>query len=195
MADDKGRALVRVGFRLDFRPDYLPAWLQAFAAIVAIFISVWAALRATTYERRRDRLQVRGIAVVVYLEVLKLEEIVRTAKSQLSALTAQFAHLAGQSIAVNVLETAHVALPVMIDRNVDRLFMLGDVAGPACLQLVSVLLQYNALVDQIAARVATLAPQRWTEAIGHLDRNLTLLEGVIAKCKHEVRPLHDAING
>lgn len=177
------------------RPDYLPAWLQAFAAIVAIFISVWAALRATTYERRRDRLQVRGIAVVVYLEVLKLEEIVRTAKSQLSALTAQFAHLAGQSIAVNVLETAHVALPVMIDRNVDRLFMLGDVAGPACLQLVSVLLQYNALVDQIAARVATLAPQRWTEAIGHLDRNLTLLEGVIAKCKHEVRPLHDAING
>jgi hypothetical protein len=93
-------------------------------------------------QRRRGRLQVHGIGVVVYLEILKLDEVVHTTKKQLIALTTQFGSLAGQSIAASVIETAHIDLPAMIDRNVDRLFMLGDLAGPACLQLVSVLLQY-----------------------------------------------------
>jgi hypothetical protein len=40
-----------------------PAWLQAFAAIVALGISVWATWRVGAADRRRDRLQMLGIAV------------------------------------------------------------------------------------------------------------------------------------
>ena len=38
-----------------------------------------------------------------------------------------------------------------------------------------------------------LNADQWPEAIKHLQEHLTLLEGVIAKGKHEVRPIHDAI--
>jgi hypothetical protein len=83
----------------------------------------------------------------------------------------------------------------MLDRNVDRLFMLGDVDGPSCLQLVRVLLQYNAQADSIASRIAVMNAHQWTEEIGHLDHRLTLLDDAVAKCKHELRPIHDAIKG
>jgi len=43
--------------------------------------------------------------------------------------------------------------------------------------------------------VATLNAEQWVEAVGHLDEHIALLEGVIGKCEHEVRPIHDAIKG
>ena len=83
----------------------------------------------------------------------------------------------------------------MLDRNVDRLFMLGDIAGPACLQLVNMILQYNTLADAIASRMMIMNAAQWPEAVSHLEEHLTLLDGVVAKCIHEVQPIHDAIKG
>ena len=53
------------------KPELL-AYLQAFTAIVALGISVWAVLRNTSATRRRDRLELNGLAVSVYPELLML---------------------------------------------------------------------------------------------------------------------------
>jgi hypothetical protein len=139
---------------------------RADAGIVALGISVWAVLRATSADRRRDRLQSRGIAVAVYPEILKLEVVIQNTRGGLRALKARDSNLVGQSVAWSVQQTGHVQIPPMLDRNVDRLFMLGDAAGPACLQLVNVLLQHNALVEEIAARhgdeLAAVGRGRWS---------------------------------
>jgi hypothetical protein len=171
----------------------LPAWLQAFAAVVALFISVWAALRSGRLERRRDALEARGIAVAIYPELLQLEVIMKNTKDYLDRLVDQLAgKVVGQSIAMNI-ENAQIGLPPMIERNVDRLFMLGEPAGPACLQLVNVINQYNAFVHEIAARTTMMNATQWSEGVGQLKQHLTLLEAVVATCKHHVAPMHDAI--
>ena len=71
--------------------------------------------------------------------------------------------------------------------------MLGKRAGPSCLQLINVMLQYNAFVDEIAARTAIMNANQWAEGISHLEAHLKLLDGVIDKCEQEVAPMHNAI--
>jgi len=47
-------------------------------------------------------------------------------------------------------------LPFMIELNIDQLFLLGELAGPSCLQLVGMLSQYSRFVfeSRIAAMTA-----------------------------------------
>ena len=173
-------------------PD-LPSWLQAFAAIVALIISVWAALRVGRDERRRDKMQALAIAVAIYPELLKLKIALRDSRDRLRQLVEVHAgKLVGQSIALNI-QNERIDIPPMLDRNVDRLFMLGKRAGPSCLQLINVMLQYNAFVDEIAARTAIMNANQWAEGISHLEAHLKLLDGVIDKCEQEVAPMHNAI--
>jgi hypothetical protein len=173
------------------KPD-LASWLQAFAAMVALGISVWAALRAGAVERKRDRLQSYGIAVAIYPEILQMEVILENTRKHFDQLVQDFGgRLVGQNIAASIVN-GQIALPAMLDRNVDRLFMLGAIPGASCLQLGNVLSQYNSLVEAIAARTTMLNANQWKEGIGHLKQHLDLLGGVVAKCKHEVAPLHDA---
>jgi hypothetical protein len=51
------------------QPQYLTAWLQAFAALVALFISGLAVWRTEGVARRRNRLELRGVAVAIYPEI------------------------------------------------------------------------------------------------------------------------------
>src|SRR5258708_3422376 len=127
----------------------LPAWLQAFAAIVALVISVVALWQTNAVERRRDRMRARGIAVAVYPELLKLCDAVRDTDQGLARLKQRSTTLVGQAIGATV-QTGVIAVPYMLERNVDNLYLLGEPAGPACLQLVNVLNQYNALVMDVA---------------------------------------------
>jgi hypothetical protein len=176
------------------RPD-LPAWLQTFAAIVALIISVWAAWRVGASDRRRDRLQARGMAVAIYPELLKLEITIEDTRQNLHEVKAQAGKLVGQSVAASVQVGGYIETPPMLDRNVDKLFLLGERAGPACLQLVGMLQQYNALVEAIAVRIVVMNATQWAEAVQHLEEHLTLLTGVVAKCAAKVQPIHDAVRG
>ncbi len=173
------------------KPD-LPAWLQAFAALVALIVSVWAALRAGAVERHRDRLEALGIAVAIYPEILKLEGTLENSRNWLRQIAALDGQLVGQSVMVRI-QGAQIPIPPMLERNVDRLFMLGKRAGPSCLQLVNVLLQYNSFVEEIAARTGMLSANQWVEGVSKIEDHLALLKEVITKCEHDVRPLHDTI--
>ena len=169
----------------------LASWLQAFAAVVALGISVWANLRVGSAERRRDHLQAVGIAVAVYLELLKLKIVVDEIQGGLTKLTDAAENLGGQSSAANVLSRALIPIPPMIDRNIDKLYLPGKTGGLACVQLVGQLYQHNDLVERMVGGMKTID----TEVISHLRKSLELLDKVIAKCEHEVRPIHSAIKG
>lgn len=174
-----------------FQPSLLPAWLSALAASVALGISVWAGLRAGAVERRRDRLQASGIVVAIYPELLKLKIVIQTTRDSLLGLKANVHHLVGQSVAANLLEVGHIELPPMLDRNIDRLFLLGKSAGPFCLQLVNVLYQYDHLLRDIGSSVVIMNAQQWPEAIHHLDQHLDLIDAVVDKCESELRSAHE----
>jgi hypothetical protein len=83
----------------------------------------------------------------------------------------------------------------MLERNTDKLFILGDVAGPSCVHLVSLILQYNDAAENIVSHVVAMNAEQWPEAVSHLEEHLALLDKVIEKCEPEVRPIHDAVHG
>ena len=169
----------------------LPAWLQAFAAIVALFISGLAAYWA---ERRRDKLRARSIAVATYPEILKLADAIDDIRRALAQLKKTPPEIVGQSVAYRV-QMLTVPVPPMLERNVDNFYLLDEPAGPACLQLVNILLQYNSLVERNSNRVVSMNAQQWPEALKQLENRLDLISEVVSKCKAEVQPLHDAIKG
>ena len=177
------------------KPEYLASWLQAATAIVALCISAWAVWWTGAAARRRDRLEIRGIAVAVFPEIEMLKVSVQNVRVGIGSLKQQYGTLVGQSVAASLQLAACIQIPPMIERNIDKLFILGDVAGPSCLHLVRLILQYNATVENIVSHVATLNAAQWVEATEHLNSHLSLLDKVIEKCEHEVKPIHDAIEG
>ncbi len=177
------------------KPDLAASWLQAFAAIVALGISAWATWRVGAVERRRDRLQARGIAVAIYPELLKLRVTITDIRSGLTRQQGELGNLAGQSVVAGIQSVALISTPPMIDRNIDRLFVLGNLAGPSCLALVGMLIQYNDFVYQLTSRFTMMAPRQWADALPQLEDHLDLLDKVTEKCEREVKPIHDSIEG
>jgi hypothetical protein len=175
------------------KPQYVAAWLQAATAIVALCISVWAVWWTGAVARRRDRLELHGIAVAIFPEIEMLKVNIQNVRDGLAFLKQRDGDLVGQSVAASLQLTAHIPMPPMMERNIDKLFILGDIAGPSCLHLVRLLLQYNATVNSISSHLVTLNAEQWVQAAGHLEDHLALLEKVIEKCKHEVQPIHDSI--
>jgi hypothetical protein len=169
----------------------VPAWLQAFAAVVALGISVWATLKPGIDEKRKERLRGRSIAVAIFPELLKLEPIIAGAERSLEYLKSNDRVLIN-SVTNNLL-SAQIQVPPMLERNIDNFYLLGEPAGAACIQLVSLVDQFDSLVEAIAARIMVMTVEQWHEAMDHLQAYLTLLRSVIEKAKEEVQPLHDQI--
>jgi hypothetical protein len=177
------------------KPEYLPAWLQAGVAVIALAISGWAVWWTGAAARRRDCLELRGLAVAVYPEIVMLKASIRQVRDGIAELKTRYGNLVGQSAAASLQLMASIPIPPMMERNIDKLFLLGGLAGPSCLHLVRLLQQYDATVEGIVSRVAMLNAEQWVEAVGHLEKHITLLDSVIDKCEHEVRPIHDSIKG
>ncbi len=174
-------------------PALLPAWLQAAAAIVALWISAWAVWRTTAIERRRDRLERQAIAVAVYPEIEMLKSSTQGVRKGIARIVECDRQLVGQSVGDSLLRAAFIQVPPMLERNTDKLYILGEKAGPICLQLVRFIPQYNGIVEALVTRVMMMNAEQWREAVGHLEEQLTLLDQIADKCEHEVRPLHDSV--
>jgi len=176
------------------QPQLLPAWLSGVAAVVALGIGVWSVARTGAVERRRDLLQSRNIGVAIYPALLRLPLEIQNARKDLTAVRAA-QNFPGQSVAASIQGAARIGLPSAIERNIDSLFMLGDLPGAACQQLVTVIEQHNDMVDAIAQRMMVMGPGQWAEGVDHLQNSLTLLDQVVAKCESEVKVIHDAVKG
>jgi hypothetical protein len=169
------------------------SWLQAFAALVALFISVWATLRVGALERRRDRLQARGIAAAIYPELLKLSISVEYTRNGLEGYKAKFGNLVGQSVADTIQQLATIPIPPMIERNTDKLYLLGGAAGSVNLHLVSSLFDYNGLVQSLTAQIATMNAEEWTtNVIPKMTKGADFIGEVVQTCTQEVKPIYDA---
>ena len=83
----------------------------------------------------------------------------------------------------------------MIERNIDRLYILGDVAGPTCIHLARLIIQYNVTVEMLVQRVLHLNADQWTGAVQQIFEHLDLLDKVVDKADHEVRPINDRVSG
>jgi hypothetical protein len=128
------------------QPQYLTAWLQALAAIVALGISAWAVLRQGAMERRRNRQEMNTLAVAIYPEIGMLKISLQTARERITKLRATYAGVVGQSIGATLQASAYVGMVPMIERNIDRLYISGDVAGPTCIHLARLIIQHNVTV-------------------------------------------------
>ncbi len=84
--------------------------------------------------------------------------------------------LVGEQISGEILRHAAIVTPAMIERNVDRFYQLGEPAGPTMLQLVAVLAQHNALVEQISRSVISKGWGEWPKDLEHLEGHLRTLE-------------------
>jgi len=170
--------------------------LALVAGLIAYIGARQAAAKQVAAMTARDRLQAHGIAVAIYPELLKLPTVIENTRKYLDQVIDQLAgKQPGQVVSGHLQLSASILLPSMLGRNIDLLFMLGETAGPACLQLVGLMLQYEALLQDITTRMMMLNANQWAEGIRHLQEHLTLLESVVAKCEQEVRPIHDAISG
>jgi hypothetical protein len=125
--------------------DWFPAWLQAGAAIIALGLGVWSVRATGAAQRRRDRLELRGLAVAIYPELLMLPTTIQSVRVRLVLLVGQ---TGAQSFPATMELAVHIQLPPMVERNIDKLFLLGDAAGPSCLSVVRVIFQYNETVQR-----------------------------------------------
>ena len=176
-----------------FKPAHLAAWMQGVAALIALGISVYAVRANGADERKRARLELRGIVVAIYPEIGMLEVTSRSVRERLNTVQAHYKGQVGQAVAATVQMSTIISVPPMLDRYTEKLFLLGDVAGPSCVHLVRMVLQYNAVADAMASRIVAMNADEWPEAIGHIEKHLDLLDKIVAKCQQELRPLHDAI--
>lgn len=175
------------------KPEFFPAWLQAFSAIVAICISVASLFRTDALARKRDRLERQGIVVAIYPDILKLDLMARKTREAIENFKEGSGHLHGQNIGHMFESTALISMPSSIERNLDRLFVIGPVAGPSCIQLYALIMQYNSLVGSMSARLMVMNREDWPTAISYLDEHIKLLRIAINKCERKLRPIHDNI--
>lgn len=170
--------------------ETLPSWLQAIAAFTALGLSVWAVRASGAAQRHRDLLELRGLAVAIYPDLCMLPIVVDDVRERLSRIPT----ITGdQTFPLMVEQTAAIQLPPLMERNIDKLFLLGDVAGPSCIQLVRFLLQYKEAVQRIVAVTIMMDASQKKEALKQIDQHLIFFRAIIEKCEVEVRPIHDAI--
>jgi hypothetical protein len=146
--------------------------IASLVALIAGILAYWAGIiqakatrrAAETHVKateRTKRLEARGVAVAVDLGFQTLETDIKRARNNLERLKtdASTKDVAGQTIMAGAATIAKIASPPILERNVDRLFMLGDEAGPLCLSLIHMLYEHDVRVDASTNRMGSNEPR------------------------------------
>lgn len=143
--------------------------LFALAAGVIAFFAGKIAAKATRQAvamqiadtNRKERLEARSIAVAIYPELRELKNTIDNTIENLTEDKEKRAKFPGQAIAAGLQLTAHLSLPPMLERNIDKLYLLGDPSGFTVLQLVQDILEFNVFIESAAAQIAVLGAFEW----------------------------------
>jgi hypothetical protein len=171
-----------------------PAWLQAFAALAALAIGAIAIFREGHAVRRRERLEAQAIAVVIYAELLMLPATIARVRAGLQRIRSFSGQQMGQAMGAQISQ-AHIDLPPMLDRNIDRLFLLGKPAAPTCLQLVSIIGQFNSTAVEFAGAAMMADKDGWAESVDQLGQHLHFIDQLAQECADEVKPIDETVAG
>jgi hypothetical protein len=138
---------------------------------------------------QRDRVQARCIAVGISPELLQLKVTHQGAREAINLLPTLPSRTPRQIIAD--MQDAKIAVPPISDRLTNQLYMLGEPAGPTMLQLISVIHQYNYLIDRITEQIeqnpAYFNPARHQD----LGGQLTAIGELIPMAQRETATLRD----
>jgi hypothetical protein len=132
------------------------------------------------------RLTARQSPAAIYPEIVQLEITLRNTRKHFDLILESVRGTGpSQSIGASVLN-GQIDIPPLIDRNVERLFMLGEPAGPSCLQLVNTIFQFNSFVAAMAARSIMMDLPQWERDVDKLLEHLQSFQQIAVKCKQEV---------
>jgi hypothetical protein len=169
------------------------AFIAGLVAFFAGLIQAKATRRAAETQvesaERTKRLQAKGIAVAVDLGLSTLETDIQRARDNLIRLKTDVSDNAGQTIMARVQEIAKIQPPPILERNVDKLYMLGEPAGPLCLRLIHMLFEQDM---QTVASVSSMGPMsryEWPPVVDELERSLAGLSDKVAECERAVQPI------
>jgi hypothetical protein len=170
--------------------------ITGFLAIIAALIGAGAAFcvgRSQVAEaRRKEHRQALCLAVALMPELLQLQVSHERAVQIISAdlFTINSGNVMTQTI-VSMIIAAKIAVPPLLDRNTEDIYTLGK-AGSTLLQLLSVMLQYNSMVDILADNlrldVNSFNPANHSS---QLTDQLTVIGRNISESQLELAPLHD----
>lgn len=166
----------------------LAAWLQAVGVLFAIGVAIWVPLkqrRDERAEREAERLlKARAVVVLIAPELLELEAQVETVLSQFAAAPPT---MMGGAFSF-LLAQAGMSVPTMLERSIDRLYLLGDPAGSTLLQLVSVTAQYGRLYERAPLGLTPTASIDAADRLRHLKPHVELMKTLLSQAGKELVP-------
>jgi hypothetical protein len=174
-------------------PTWLQDALQAFAPVVALGLSTWAIWSPTRARNREAKQRAKAMAVAIQPDILLIKAALCKAETILSR--ALFSGEPNQrpvacdhaSIA-RTLREATIPVPTMVERLAEDMWRLGDEAGVSAAQMVSLLYQWNQLVEKAAARIDA-------EEINDASGLVTLMKGNFQALKTATETTDRAVAG
>jgi hypothetical protein len=139
----------------------------------------------------KERRQAKGIAVGVYPELLEIGVLHERATNMIKKeWSKDWSGRTYPDVAAYVRDT-HIRLPPILDRSFDYLYLLGD-AAHSLQQLVSVILQYNGMLDALARHIEHGVAS--ANLASHAQDFLGELEAVrrnVEAARRDLQPFHD----
>ena len=136
---------------------------------------------------QRDQLQAHCLAVGIYPELLEVKvSHERASKIVNEEFTKETTTTTEQKVAL--IRDARIFAPPLISQIIPYLYLLGE-AGATTIQLLSVINQYNGLVERFATRFAN----RFYTVDDHkyLGGHLGTIEILLKLAQKEIKPIHD----
>lgn len=139
---------------------------------------------------QNDRLKARCIAVGIYPEILWVkanhERASKIISDEFPKSSAGFTEQL-----VELIRSARIKAPPLINRSLDQLYVLNEV-GVSVLQLFSVILQYNAMIDGHAERTLQNVNSFDAQAFAtSLSGHLSVMARLLKEVEQKIKPIHD----
>lgn len=150
-------------------PEWLQEILRAVAPVVALGLSTWAIWSPARARKREAMQRAQAIAVAIQPDIFLIQAALRKAEDILSQSLFSEApnqrHAASDHASVaRTLRKAAIPVPAMVDRLAEDMWRLGDERGVSAAQMVSLLYQWNQLVE----KAATLIDAKETDDVSGL---------------------------
>jgi len=141
---------------------------------------------------RKDRLQAHCIAVGIYPELLAVKVSSERA-SKLIREEFQKVRMALTTQTVALIRDVRIFEPPLVSQSIDQLYILGE-SGATILQLLSVILQYNHMVETLAKRTQDDVNAFWASyGLNDLSGHLDLITKLLETAEREIAPIHDTL--
>ncbi|WP_368418063.1 hypothetical protein [Rhodovarius sp.] len=176
-------------------PDWLQNVLRALAPVVALGLSTWAIWSPMRARNREAKQRSKAIAVSIYPDVLLIKEALSKAEFVLSqapfsGVPNENASAKGHATVAKNLREAAIPVPTMVDRLAEDMWRLGDEEGVSAAQMVSLLYQWNLVVEKAATRIEEDGIADVSGLVTPLSGNLEALKAATEATDQAIAGLH-----